>query len=111
MTPLSIVLAVSSLVILIIGVLLKRISDSRSTSMNCFFGSACLLFAAYQSVARTKPEWIFMLPFLAAMLFLGRTLGLWWRVRKEPELRPHAQLLAVATLVSAIATVTASVWR
>jgi hypothetical protein len=111
MTPLSIVLAASSLVILIIGVLLKRISDSRSTSMNCFFGSACLLFAAYQSMARTKPEWIFMLPFLATMLFLGRTLGLWWRVRKEPEITPHARLLSVATLVCGIAAVSAWVLR
>lgn len=111
MNPLSIVLSLSSLVILILGVLLKRISDSRSTSMNCFFGSACLLFAAYQAMARTKPEWVFMLPFLSTMLFLGRTLGLWWRVRKEPELRAHARLLTMGTLVSAIATVTAAVLR
>ena len=111
MTPLSIVLAVSSLLILILGVLLKRISDSRSTSMNCFFASACLLFAAYQSIARSKPEWVFMLPFLSTMLFAGRTLGLWWRVRKEPELGPHAQLLSVASIICAIATVTAWVLR
>jgi hypothetical protein len=111
MTPLSVVLAVSSLLILFVAVFLKRISDSRSTAMNCFFASACLLFAAYQSIARTKPEWIFMLPFLSAMLFLGRTLGLWWRVRKEPDILPHAQLLSVATLVCAIATTTAWVLR
>jgi hypothetical protein len=107
MNPLSIVLASSSLGILVLGVFLKRISDSRSTSMNCFFASACLLFAAYQSLARTKPEWVFMLPFLSSMLFLGRTLGLWWRTKKEPELRPHAQLLTAATSICLVATLSA----
>ena len=111
MTPLSLLLATWSLVVLILSVFIKRISDSRSSLMNCFFASACLLFAAYQSMARTKPEWIFMLPFLSLMLFAGRALGMTFRSRKEPELRPHARLLLAGSVTCLVATLSAGIYR
>ncbi len=111
MTPLSILLAVSSLLILVLSVFIKRISDSRSSTMNCFFASACLLFAAYQSISHSKPEWILMLPFLSLMLFAGRSLGLWWRVRKERELLPHARLLSAGFATCLVAAIAAWVMR
>ena len=111
MTPLSILLATCSLACLVLSVFLKRISDSRSSLMNCFFASACLLFAAYQSITRSKPEWIFMLPFLSLMLFLGRSLGMAWRARKEPELIAHARLLFAGTVACLTATTAAWLCR
>lgn len=107
MNPLSLFLAGCSLTILVLSILLKRITDSRSTLLNCGFGSAFLLFAAYHAVSRQKPEWIVVMPFLALMLFLGRTIGLWFRSRKEPELLPHARLLTIATSVCLVAAVAA----
>ena len=107
MNPLSILLAGCSLTILALSILLKRITDSRSTMLNCGFGSAFLLFAAYHAVSRQKPEWIVVMPFLAMMLFLGRTIGIWFRSRKEAELLLHARLLTLATGVCLLASAAA----
>ncbi len=111
MNPLSILLATCSLAIIALGAMLFRITTSRSIMLNCFFGSACLLFAAYHAVTHTKPEWTFMLPFLSSMLFVGRTLGTWWRVRKEAELLPLARLLSAASIICLVATSAAWFWR
>lgn len=107
MTPLSILLCICSLVILLLSAFLKRITDSRSSLMNCFFSSACLFFAAYQSLSRSKPEWVLMLPFLSMMLFAGRSLGMCWRARKEAELLPHCRLMIAGTATCLVATVAA----
>jgi hypothetical protein len=99
MNPLSIILAACSLSILVLGIFLRRLTDSRSIFLNCLFGSLFFLFAAYHSVSKAKPELVLVMPFLALMLFLGRTIGTLWRVRKESELIPLARLLSAATAV------------
>ncbi|MEI7775333.1 MAG: hypothetical protein WCK17_11220 [Verrucomicrobiota bacterium] len=99
MNPLSIILSACSLSILVLGIFLRRLTDSRSIFLNCLFGSLFFLFAAYHSVSKVKPELVLVMPFLALMLFLGRTIGTLWRVRKESELIPLARLLSAATAV------------
>ena len=78
---------------------LRRRTDLRSMFINCLFGSLFFLFAAYHSVSKAEPELVLVMPFLALMLFLGRTIGTLWRVRKESELIPLARLLSAATAV------------
>lgn len=107
MTYTSIILAVSSLAILLAGMWAWRLTSSRSIFVNACFGSVALLLAAYEAVVLTQREWAIILPFFTTMLFAGRFVGLWWRSRKEMDLRRPAQLLGACAALALTATLTA----
>lgn len=105
MNPISILLLVISITVLLVGGYLWRLTSSRSALLNTIFGSACMLLAALHVATHHKMEWALMLPFFATMLFGGRAIGMWWRSRKEMDLRLPAQLLFAVTALSLTATV------
>jgi hypothetical protein len=109
MTPTTIFMLLSSLVTIFAGGWAWHLTSSRSVLLNTVFGSTALLAAAYQAAARTQPDWAIILPFFCTMLFGGRFVGLWWRSRKEAELRLPAQLIGSVAVLALTATVMA--WR
>lgn len=96
-----------SLALLGLGLYGWRLTSSRGLLMNGVFGSLSLLYAAYEALARHKPEWTFVLPFFATMLFGGRAAGLWWRGRKEAELQLPARVVGTGAALALLATVMA----
>ncbi len=102
----SLLIAVS-LVLLALGFYAWRLTNSRGLIMNSMFASFGLLYAAYEAMARNRPEWAFVLPFFATMLFGGRAAGMWWRSRKEKQLRLPARMLCTGAALSLVAAITA----
>ena len=109
MTALTILLLAISVAVLGLGAWLHTLTSSRSVVVNVLFGSFMLLYAAYQATAREQPQWIFVLPFFATMLFAGRAAAWWWRTRREAELREPARVLTAVTALSLMATISAYV--
>jgi len=100
-------LIIASLAILLIGTYTWRLTSQRTVMANTLFGSFALLYAAYEAVARNRPEWSFVLPFFVTMLFGGRALGAWWRSRKEIVYRRPAELLTSVACVTLLVTLAA----
>ena len=107
MNPTVILLIVVSLAVLLLGCYLWRLTSSRSIMLNTIFGSASMMLAAYHAATHQRMEWAVMLPFFTTMLFGGRAVGIWWRSRKEADLRLPAQLMTGVAALSLTATVSA----
>jgi len=106
MTSTTILLLLTSLAVLLLGGYVWRLTSSRSILLNTAFGSICMLLAAYHVARHHGLEWAIMLPFFTTMLFSGRALGIWWRSRKERDLRFPAQIMATVAALSLTATLT-----
>ncbi len=107
MTPITLLLIVVSIAVLLLGCYVWRLTSSRSLLLNTIFGSTCMLLAAYHAASHHKVEWAIMLPFFTTMLFGGRAMGIWWRSRKETDLRFPAQLITGVAALSLTATISA----
>jgi hypothetical protein len=105
MNTTTILLLVISLAVLLLGCYLWRLTSSRSILLNTIFGSICMLLAAYHCAMHSHLDRAVMLPFFTTMLIGGRAIGIWWRSRKETELRFPAQLLTGVAALSLTATV------
>jgi len=96
----------TSLAVLLMGGYLWRLTSSRSALLNTIFGSVCMLLAAGHVTSHHRLEWAIILPFFTTMLFGGRFLGIWWRSRKENELRLPAQIMTAVAALALTATIT-----
>ncbi len=104
---LSVLLIGTSLAVLVLGGYLWRLTGQRVAVVHTLFGSFGLLFAAFEAVNRSRPEWSYVLPFFTAMLFGGRAVGAWWRSRKEHDYRRPAEVLTTVTAMSMLMAVVA----
>jgi len=77
--------------------------------LNTIFGTFALLMAASQAGRPGQAQAAVIVSFLVAMLFGGRAMGVWWRSRKEAELRGPARLMTAITALSLFAAVSAYV--
>ena len=68
-----------------------------------------MLLAAWHCASHRQMEWAIMLPFFTTMLFGGRAMGIWWRCRKEADLRVPARLMTAVAALSLVATISAYV--
>lgn len=109
MSSAAILLIVVSFIVLVLSFLTWRQISSRAVIFIGLLGSGALLFAAYFAAkhdARNLPL-TYSVPFVVAMAFTGRAIGLVLRVKKEPELKMPALYLfasgaaAIAGAVSA----------
>lgn len=107
MSHITIFLLFVSLSILLLGTYLWRITSNRSVFMNTMFGTISMLLAAYHTATHRQMEWAIMLPFFTTMLFGGRAMGVWWRSRKDAELRLPAEIMTAVAGLAAVATITA----
>src|SRR2546427_13186986 len=104
MNSVAILLICISFAVLALGFSAWKLTSSRSIILNTLLGSMGLLLSAYLVAIKIpasdpKHQATFIIPFFVTMLFGGRGGGLWWRSRKEPELRRVAVLLlAIAGL-------------
>jgi hypothetical protein len=93
---------VVSLAILVATFFVWRATNSRPSLISGIFGSLAMLWAASNIAGGARqPEMAVGLPILVGMLFGGRAIGTWLRVRKEPMLQQPAltwTILAVLCL-------------
>lgn len=107
MDPITILFLVVSLTLLVLGAWSYQLTSSKGMIITTFFGSFGLLFAAHQLHATPVNDWPVILPFFSAMVFGGRGFAMWWRSRKEKELRLPARLLFAGACAAMVATVAA----
>ena len=88
MNSTAILLIVISLVVLGLSFLSWRLISSKSVMFNGVIGSSAILFASHFAAvhdARNLPL-TYIIPFVVAMAFVGRGIGLTMRVKREAEL-------------------------
>lgn len=109
MNSAAILLIISSFVVLVLSFLSWRLISSRSVVFNGVLGSAGILFAAYFAATRSPHNLplSYLIPFVVAMAFEGRAIGLLMRIKREPELKLPALYLVGAGAVSLIGAVAA----
>ncbi len=108
------ILVAASFLVLVLGSWTYIVTSTRTLVMNTLFGSACMLFAAYEQEvkihAQTQAQinahepWTYILPFLVTMLLIGRVIGLVARSRREAEWIPASRIMIAAALVGVAAT-------
>lgn len=101
---LAISLIIVSLATLTVAFLVWRETSSRPSLASGIIGSLLLLVAARHVYAQTNPEMAVGLPLLTGLLFMGRAIGTWLRLHKDPQLRGPAIMwfvVATASLVCA----------
>lgn len=103
----SIVSVLASLFTLLLGFQAWRLTSSRSVFLNTVVGSAGLLLAGFQSLASSKAETTYVIPFLVAMLFAGWGFAVLWRSRKEPVLGLPSTLMLTSAAAALFASFTA----
>ncbi len=111
MNYLTLTLAVASLIVLISGVYVWRLTSSKPTLINILMASAFLLLSAYSATDTRQKDFGWALAFFAAMLCTGRAGAFLWRCKKEPELTVPAYVMSGISLVTIISTVLAYKWR
>ncbi len=108
MNSLSILLAASSLLVLVLGFFAWQLTSSRPMLGSVIFGSSGFLLAAYYAISHRNTQMIFIIPFFITMIFGGRAVAIFTRsLRGEKELRLPSTLLLGATTVSVAASVAA----
>lgn len=109
MSSTAILLIVVSFLVLVLSFLAWRLISSRAVIFFGLLGSAAILFAAYFAAKhdlRNQPL-TYAIPFFVAMAFGGRGIGLFLRVKKEPELKMPALCLFGAGATAAVGAVVA----
>ncbi|MEO7931930.1 MAG: TMEM14 family protein [Chthoniobacterales bacterium] len=107
MNSITIVLAVASLIVLVAGLYVWRLTTSKPTLLNILISSAFLLLSSYSMTDVHQKDFGFALAFFAAMLCTGRAGAFLWRSKKEPELTMPAYYMSGISLVTIISTILA----
>lgn len=94
----------AAIALLVLGAWTYQLTSRKGMIITTFFGSFGLLFAAHQLHVTPANDWPVILPFFSAMVFGGRGCAMWWRSRKEKELRLPALLLLIGTCAALVAT-------
>ncbi|HWC60283.1 MAG TPA: hypothetical protein VHC44_11365 [Verrucomicrobiae bacterium] len=109
MNSTAIILAISSTSTFVLSLLAWKLTSSRSIVFNGLLGSLAILLAAYFALThdtRNLPL-TYIIPFVVAMAFLGRGIGLVSRVKREPDLKTPSYYLFTAGAISLVASVVA----
>jgi hypothetical protein len=104
MNSTALVLIAVSLAVLVLSFLAWRLTTSRSIIFNGLLGSVAILLAAYFASTRDARnlQLTFMIPLVISMAFDGRAIGLFMRIKNEPELKTPAFLLLAAGAVAMV---------
>jgi hypothetical protein len=98
---LIIYLLVVSLACLFAAFYVWRMTSSRPSLIGGIFGSLALMWVASSvNGGARQPDMAVGLPLLVGMLLLGRAIGTWMRVRKEPQLQQPALIWTVLGALS-----------
>ena len=113
MKPIVVLLLIASFGVLVLSLLSWRLTSSRSVIFNGLLGSIALIFAAYFAVTREERNLflIYTIPFVVGMALMGRWLGLWMRVKTEPDLKLPAIYLLAAGVLSSVVSVAAFITK
>lgn len=95
MNPIVVLLLISSLGVLVLSLLAWRLTSSRSIVFNGLFGAMATLFSAYVLVSHDQRNMflVYVIPLFVGMAFIGRSIGLLVRIKKEPQLKLPAYYL------------------
>ena len=108
MNTLSTILAISSLLVLVLGFYAWQLTSSRPMLGTVMFGTFGFMLAAYYAVSHRNTQMVFIISFFITMIFGGRAIAIFTRsLRGERELRLPSTLLIGATAVSVAASVAA----
>jgi uncharacterized membrane protein (UPF0136 family) len=99
-------LLVASLASLVGAFYVWRATSSRPSLISGIFGSLALLVSARMVSVGQASDMTVGLPLLVGMLFIGRAIGTWLRVRKESTLRE----IAIIWTITGTLCLTSAVW-
>ena len=109
MNSTAIFLAISSTSTFVLSLLAWKLTSSRSVIFNGLLGSLAILLAAYFALThdtRNLPL-TYIVPFVVAMAFVGRSIGLLMRIKTETELKLPSYYLLASGLISLVGSVVA----
>lgn len=109
MSLLTLLLLLVSFAVLALGTYAWRLTSSRAIMLNTVFGTFALLMAASRAGQPGQAQAAVIVSFLVAMLFGGRAMGVWWRSRKQVDLRGPARLMTAIAALSLFAAISAYV--